>query len=486
VTEVSGVENDAAKATGEGAAEAGEAPRPCIETAIDAESLGKELGELGLHVEQLSVLGLAGTGALHVTGRLPGGAARRCRDDVERAIVRLGLARGVALVPVIADPEAPLFDESSPGERRSLAALAGRLRGGAEDGALRRSFRRALRNQRSLVEHVLHTTAVPEPYAIELCLGILEDAVRALLALGGREVSGAASIAEVLARGEQGLPENAAALYLQLRGLAARSWQRVAAGDSRRALLPDTRQKLRELDRFLASCERAAGEALATARGRRLRRMAIASLAAAALALVVVAILVGLALARPLSPVSDRGFGRDAGGIVGTYYSGESFERKILQRLDEQIDFNYKGGAPAPAVGRDNFSIRWNGYVRFRNPKSVVLCADSDAGARVWIADRLVVDAWTLKRARMRCGRLYVVNGWYPLKVEFHEKTGTAKIRLLTGENSKNVQPVRPRDLCCRGGKQPTKVARPNSPLKAPVATPEPPPATAGSEEDEE
>jgi hypothetical protein len=243
-------------------------------------------------------------------------------------------------------------------------------------------------------------------------------------------------------------------------------------------MLPELRRRLRELDRFLASCERAVRETLATERDRRRRRLAVAAAAVGAFVVVGLAIVAGLVLARPLTPVRDRGLSRDAGGIVGTYYAGAEFERKILQRLDERIDFNFKTSAPAKGVGRDDFSIRWKGYIRFSDAGSPVLCSDSDAGSRVWVGDRLVVDAWALKRARVRCGRLHVVKGWYPLKVDFQEKTGPAKMRLLTGESSKKVSPVRPRDLCCREGKEPAKAgSEPTpAPAKAPAASPDPAP----------
>ncbi|MHC4205794.1 MAG: LamG domain-containing protein [Planctomycetota bacterium] len=50
------------------------------------------------------------------------------------------------------------------------------------------------------------------------------------------------------------------------------------------------------------------------------------------------------------------------GGVRADYYTGMNFETLVLTRTDPQIDFDWGDpGGPDPAVGDDNFSVRWTG-----------------------------------------------------------------------------------------------------------------------------
>jgi hypothetical protein len=46
---------------------------------------------------------------------------------------------------------------------------------------------------------------------------------------------------------------------------------------------------------------------------------------------------------------------KEGGGVRGDYYQGMAFESHVLTRTDPQINFNWAGGEPDPAVGADNF-----------------------------------------------------------------------------------------------------------------------------------
>ena len=86
---------------------------------------------------------------------------------------------------------------------------------------------------------------------------------------------------------------------------------------------------------------------------------------------------------------------------LGNGFKGEYFNNKdlsgspVLVRTDPQINFDWSRGRPAPEVNEDGFSVRWTG--RFTPPESGAyqLGATADDGVRVYLDDKLLVDAWS-------------------------------------------------------------------------------------------
>ncbi len=51
-------------------------------------------------------------------------------------------------------------------------------------------------------------------------------------------------------------------------------------------------------------------------------------------------------------------------GVTGEYYANAALEGKpAFVRVDDQIDFYWESGSPAPELPDDNFGIRWTGYL---------------------------------------------------------------------------------------------------------------------------
>lgn len=117
-------------------------------------------------------------------------------------------------------------------------------------------------------------------------------------------------------------------------------------------------------------------------------------------------------------------------GWKGSYYPVRDLSGlPRLQRNDPAIDMNFGAGAPVPYMPADNFSVRWtrflnldrNGVYRFR----VV----SDDGARLWIDDRMVIDAW---QDGLSTNEAFVdlPAGGHDVRLEFYEHLGNAQIQL--------------------------------------------------------
>jgi hypothetical protein len=93
------------------------------------------------------------------------------------------------------------------------------------------------------------------------------------------------------------------------------------------------------------------------------------------------------------------------------------------------IDFNWKQGSPGSGIPADGFSARWTrkaaldaGTYRFH-----VLVDD---GVRLWLNDRLIVDAWADHNAQEFVTDWTLAKGTYTLKVEYYERIGSARIRV--------------------------------------------------------
>jgi hypothetical protein len=83
------------------------------------------------------------------------------------------------------------------------------------------------------------------------------------------------------------------------------------------------------------------------------------------------------------------------GGIRGDYYQGTDFETFVLTRTDPEINFNWgDASGPDPAVGEDNFSIRWMGELEAGFTETYTFYPRTNDGVRLWVDGRQLVDSW--------------------------------------------------------------------------------------------
>lgn len=92
------------------------------------------------------------------------------------------------------------------------------------------------------------------------------------------------------------------------------------------------------------------------------------------------------------------------------------------------IDFDWKQGSPGGAIPGDSFSARWT--------RQVALDAGTyrfhvlvDDGVRLWLNDRLIIDAWADHNAQEFVTDYLLARGTHALRVEYYERIGNARIR---------------------------------------------------------
>jgi outer membrane protein OmpA-like peptidoglycan-associated protein len=119
-------------------------------------------------------------------------------------------------------------------------------------------------------------------------------------------------------------------------------------------------------------------------------------------------------------------------GLVAEYYDGRNFDKKVASRIDSKIDFNWMSTPPVSGINPHNCSIRWTGKIITPDNGSYTFSAKVDDGIRVWIGDKLVIDAWDLHDVGDFTGKITLEKGKsYDLKVEYFNALIEGEIRLL-------------------------------------------------------
>ena len=100
-----------------------------------------------------------------------------------------------------------------------------------------------------------------------------------------------------------------------------------------------------------------------------------------------------------------------------------------LIRNDPTLNFVWGAGAPAPNILADNFSARWTRRVDFE-AAAYRFHLVVDDGARLWVDDQLILDAWNYEGARELTADLDLSAGAHALRLEYYDRSGHAEARL--------------------------------------------------------
>ncbi len=109
-------------------------------------------------------------------------------------------------------------------------------------------------------------------------------------------------------------------------------------------------------------------------------------------------------------------------GLTGTYYRGVYFGEKALTRTDAVIAFNWEGTSPAPELPRENYSVRWTGFLQAPKTGTYTLVVTADDGMRIWLGNGIVLDEWRPQppttfrvQVKLTAGQVY------PLRVDYFQ-----------------------------------------------------------------
>lgn len=125
-------------------------------------------------------------------------------------------------------------------------------------------------------------------------------------------------------------------------------------------------------------------------------------------------------------------------GLRAEYYNGHNFDAYVLTRTDADVNFDWNYVAPAPEVIPTDFSVRWTGRLLAPKSGSYYFSAKVDDGIRLWVGNKLVIDAWDLHDSENFSGTTTLAGGqYYDLKIEYFNALNEGEIHLkwqLPGE----------------------------------------------------
>lgn len=125
--------------------------------------------------------------------------------------------------------------------------------------------------------------------------------------------------------------------------------------------------------------------------------------------------------------INDDG---EPGSLTGTYYDGTDFGKKLFQRTDETINFDWGNGAPRDGMEPNQFSVRWTGKFRPEKSGEHVFMTWSDDGVRLWVNGKQLIDDWTGHSTKRNLGAITLEAGQsYDIKLEYFEGSGGADVK---------------------------------------------------------
>ncbi|MEZ4869106.1 MAG: PA14 domain-containing protein [Caldilineaceae bacterium] len=115
----------------------------------------------------------------------------------------------------------------------------------------------------------------------------------------------------------------------------------------------------------------------------------------------------------------------------GEYYNNTTLAgTPALIRGDNNIDFNWGTGSPAPGIiGSDTFSVRWTRTLNLELGR-YRFAVTADDGVRLYIDNRLLIDEWQDQAATTYTVEVAVTDSTTAVRMEYYENRDRATARL--------------------------------------------------------
>ncbi|MBV9080657.1 MAG: hypothetical protein JO102_06020, partial [Elusimicrobia bacterium] len=96
------------------------------------------------------------------------------------------------------------------------------------------------------------------------------------------------------------------------------------------------------------------------------------------------------------------------------------------ERVDRYINFRWGMGGPFFLWRRDNFSIRWTGFLRVPQAGRYEFVVFADDGFRLFIDSRPIMQDWSIHKVREKRATVSLAEGYHPITIAYYEKAGQA------------------------------------------------------------
>jgi len=135
--------------------------------------------------------------------------------------------------------------------------------------------------------------------------------------------------------------------------------------------------------------------------------------------------------------------GKLESGLSGVYYKGKNFDKEIMARVDDEINFQWKD-KPHNAMPADRFSIRWLGKISIPKTGEYTLSVKADDGARIWIGKEMkqIITVWSEYNYAAHTKKVYLEEGLHNVKIEYYENDKNATMKLFWDSDDMKKQVV--------------------------------------------
>ena len=134
-------------------------------------------------------------------------------------------------------------------------------------------------------------------------------------------------------------------------------------------------------------------------------------------------------------------------GLIAEYFATGDLSGEAVTRVDPQVSFDWGAAAPIDGLPQDGFSIRWRGQLRVPESGLYRFTVSADDGARLWIDDVLVIDAWDGTGLRRTSGSAELEAGGVPIRMEYREDARLAEAALTWSGPGRPSQTLSQDDL---------------------------------------
>ncbi len=154
-------------------------------------------------------------------------------------------------------------------------------------------------------------------------------------------------------------------------------------------------------------------------------------------------------------------------GLAAEYFNNTSLSYLTLARTDAQVNFDWAGRSPDPAIYPNQFSARWSGWLLPRHSETYTLTTTTVDGARLWINDQLLIDDWTTGLRTRTCVISLTAGQLAKLRMECFNSSGNGRAQLSWSSTSQAMEIIPQSQLVGSAavpGPAPAAAAPPNLP----------------------
>lgn len=118
-----------------------------------------------------------------------------------------------------------------------------------------------------------------------------------------------------------------------------------------------------------------------------------------------------------------------ARGLQATYWEGAGIPM-LRHQVDPTLDFDWTPDWKPGSSGIPRFTAMWDGSLYVAEAGSYEFILSSDDGAQLWIDELKLMDRYSENGTGERSKRVFLSEGWHPIRVYYTQQAGRAFIKL--------------------------------------------------------